>query len=228
MNAQPNEPGDSGASRRGSTEIGEAPLFGTRESAAGLPYADATAGAAAPRGASAQPPPRGELATPGQRLLARIIDIVAVGILLVIVETPLWLVVLSRDANLRALVTHYSAGPASPEQAQAVQQALLPWASVSSIIVVVVWFLYEVPLMARCGQTLGKRALRIRATTNATGSGLGWRSATLRWLVLGLPSLFGVYGLSVQIVDTGWLLWDRRQCLHDKPARTVVIRAGSH
>ena len=52
----------------------------------------------------------------------------------------------------------------------------------------------------------------------------GWPAATLRWAtytvgVLVLSSLFA-------IVDYLWPLWDKpwRQALHDKTARTIVVR----
>lgn len=210
----------------GAPDRSQLPAYGTRESAAGLPYPGSTTTSSRP--VAPRPVTPAQLASPGQRLLARLVDIVAVGVLLVIVETPFWLVVLTRNPKLQQMLVEYVAGPVSAGQAQAVQEALSPWATTSSVVVVVVWFLYEVPMMARRGQTLGKRLLRIRATSSTDERRLGWRVATLRWVVLGLPTLFNFVGMLFQLLDSAWLLWDSkaRQCLHDKPARTVVVRAS--
>ncbi|MGH3098540.1 MAG: RDD family protein [Streptosporangiales bacterium] len=214
------------AAPAGDADRSQLPAYGTRESAAGLPYPGSTATSTVP--VAPHPVSPAQLAAPGQRLLARLVDIVVVGVLLVIVETPFWLVVFTRHPKLQQMLVDYVTGPVSAEQAQAVQDALSPWATTSTVIVVVVWFLYEVPLMARRGQTLGKRLLRIRATSQANRRGLGWRVAMIRWVVLGIPTLFSFVGMLFQLLDSAWLLWDTkaRQCLHDKPARTVVVRAS--
>lgn len=224
--AEPAEP-PGAVPAEGDSPGSQLPAYGTRESAAGLPYNGSTGTRSAP--APPQPVGPAELATPGQRLLARVIDIVAVGVLLVIVETPFWLVILARNPKLQQLLTDYATGPASAEQAQAIQEALSPWATASSVMVVVVWFLYEVPFMARRGQTLGKRLLRIRAVSPTGRPGPGWRVAMIRWVVLGIPSLFNLVGMAFQLLDSAWLLWDTRarQCLHDKAARTTVVRKPS-
>ncbi|MQA80355.1 MAG: hypothetical protein GEV10_18045 [Streptosporangiales bacterium] len=199
------------------------PLYGTRESAAGLPSSPVLG---SPGGYG--PPPAGPegLARPGQRLLARLLDVAVVGFALVIVQIPMWLVIMQRDPRLRRVIQDYVQGPATEAQLLAVQQAMLPWVTLSGFVVLVIWFLYEVPSTARRGQTLGKAAVGITVASSRLTPRLGWRAAILRWLVLGLPSLFGIVGLMFQAVDSGWMLWDRnrRQTLHDKAAGTEVAR----
>jgi uncharacterized RDD family membrane protein YckC len=71
------------------------------------------------------------------------------------------------------------------------------------------------------GQTLGKRALGIRVRSD-TGGRAGYGRAFGRNLIARLIGLIPFVG----IVDVLWPLWDgRKQCLHDKAASTIVVRA---
>ncbi len=48
-----------------------------------------------------------------------------------------------------------------------------------------------------------------------------------RAAVLVLPPVVLVVGSIFTLFDELWLLWDpRRQCLHDKAAKTVVVKAS--
>jgi len=79
--------------------------------------------------------------------------------------------------------------------------------------------LYYVYLTGSTGQTFGKMALRIRVV-NEDGSPLDYRKAMLRWL-----SYF-VCDLTLNIGYI-WAAFDaRKQGLHDKLCRTVVVRVG--
>jgi uncharacterized RDD family membrane protein YckC len=87
-------------------------------------------------------------------------------------------------------------------------------------------FLYYVLQHGRWGQTLGKRAMSLRVVRE-DGGPIGYGQAAWRLLFAYLISLAtcGVGGL----IDVAWILWDRRrQALHDKVARTLVLAAGSH
>jgi uncharacterized RDD family membrane protein YckC len=71
------------------------------------------------------------------------------------------------------------------------------------------------------GATPGKRILRMRVIDVDTGGPIGYPRAALRRLVY----LLG--GLALY-VGWFWLLFDRRhQALHDKAARSLVVRASS-
>jgi uncharacterized RDD family membrane protein YckC len=96
--------------------------------------------------------------------------------------------------------------------------------TVANLITAIVAFLYYVLQHARWGQTLGKRAMALRVVRADDGGAIGHGQAAWRLLFAYLLSLAtcGVGG----VVDVAWILWDpRRQALHDKVARTVVVQA---
>ena len=74
------------------------------------------------------------------------------------------------------------------------------------------------------GTTFGKRAVGARVVRAADGSPPGLRVSFLRAVIFVaggelLPVFF--------VIDSAWLVRDRRrQCLHDKAARTLVVRTG--
>jgi uncharacterized RDD family membrane protein YckC len=71
------------------------------------------------------------------------------------------------------------------------------------------------------GQTIGKRALGIRVR-NDRGGRASYGQAFGRNIVARLIGIIPFAGLA----DVLWPLWDgRHQCLHDKAASTVVVRA---
>ena len=71
------------------------------------------------------------------------------------------------------------------------------------------------------GQTFGKRAVGIRVRAESGGRA-GYGKALMRNLVARVIGLFPFVGL----IDVLWPLWDdKNQCLHDKAASTIVVRA---
>ncbi|MEK8171097.1 RDD family protein [Streptomyces sp. M19] len=99
---------------------------------------------------------------------------------------------------------------------------------VSAVITFVTYFLYEGALLARSGQTLGKKALRIRVAMLADGDVPG-RQGWSRAAVYALPGTlcWALVGTLFWLCNVLWQLRDRpfHQCLHDKAARTVVVSA---
>jgi uncharacterized RDD family membrane protein YckC len=84
---------------------------------------------------------------------------------------------------------------------------------------------YYTVLIARSGQTLGKRALGIKVIDEAGGGSIGYGRAFGRWLV---PFVLGWFCGLLNIVDGLWPLWDERnQTWHDKVANSVVVRIPS-
>jgi len=86
--------------------------------------------------------------------------------------------------------------------------------------------LYEIPLVALRGATLGKMIVGVRVRRWDAEGRPGWAKSGLRWLgrdaAAAVPTIGGFYGL----LDAIWLFWDqRRQCLHDKLPGTVVVRS---
>ncbi|WP_052389980.1 RDD family protein [Streptomyces sp. NRRL B-24484] len=90
-------------------------------------------------------------------------------------------------------------------------------------------FAYEAALMVtQHGQTVGKKAMRLRVVDAATGgrptdSALWGRSA-----VATVPGAVYCIGWLFEMLDAAWQLWDKplQQCLHDKAVRTVVVKEG--
>lgn len=96
----------------------------------------------------------------------------------------------------------------------------------TNAISIVLGFLYFWLMTARWGQTLGKMLLKIRVVRQDDGLAVTNGQAAGRaafYTVLG-----GICGC-IGLIDVAWILWDpRKQALHDKVARTVVIKAGAH
>ncbi len=96
--------------------------------------------------------------------------------------------------------------------------------TIGDIIAAAIGFLYYALQHGRWGQTLGKRAMSLRVVREADGGPISYRQAGWRLLFQYLISIVtcGIGGL----VDVAWILWDdRRQALHDKVAKTVVLNA---
>ena len=95
-------------------------------------------------------------------------------------------------------------------------------------VLVVSQYAYEVEVPLRWnGQTPGKRMLKIAIAPLEPGTQLGRGQLAGRW---GLVLLFNLLAnCYVGLIDPLWCLWDKpyRQCLHDKPAKTVVVKLAA-
>jgi uncharacterized RDD family membrane protein YckC len=84
---------------------------------------------------------------------------------------------------------------------------------------------YEISLVALRGQTVGKMALGIKVVPVEGSGSVGWGRSAIRWLVPNAVGRLPGVGSLLELVVWLWMLWDpMRQGLHDKAARTVVIR----
>ncbi len=93
---------------------------------------------------------------------------------------------------------------------------------VADLITLILAFAYFVVQHGRWGQTLGKRAMSLRVVRADDAGPITYGQAGWRLLFQYIVSFVtcGVGGL----VDVAWILWDeRRQALHDKVAKTVVV-----
>lgn len=152
-----------------------------------------------------------ELASPGARLGARIIDIV----IMVVVALVIFFVVLAQAIGLNDDST------VSDEEAAAFVGGL----ALATVAFVIAGALYEVTMIAVKGQTLGKMATSIRVIRADNGLSPGWGKSIGRWII---PAVLGF------VPFVGWLLsllvyisltWDRaRQGWHDKAAATLVVK----
>ncbi len=193
-------------------------------------------GPAYPPTATMRPPavaPTGvPLASPGLRLVARLIDITAVLLLNVVVNG--WFVY----QYVREIAPFYREFNARAQDGESfgslMQMAPSAEASRLQLVILIVacalWFAYEVPSVANTGQTLGKRVVGLRIVRVDGAPKLGFGRSLRRWNLLGLPMLFWTccVGFIWQLVDCFWLTLDRplHQALHDKAARTVVVVAN--
>ena len=81
-------------------------------------------------------------------------------------------------------------------------------------------FLYQILLLIKDGQTLGKKALRIRIVKMDTGENGGFvPNVLLRLIVNGLLGIIPLYGL----VDILFIFRGDRRCIHDMIAGTQVV-----
>jgi len=75
------------------------------------------------------------------------------------------------------------------------------------------------------GATLGKMVISARVRGSADPGPVGWGTALLRAVAAVVPNLIPVVNYIYPLLDPAWCLWDpQRQCLHDKIARTVVVK----
>ena len=174
------------------------------------------------------------IAAPWERLAASILDwIIIFAVATLAFISPLMQI----WRQMQAVETHYTV-PNSPEAEAAMeaifrdpsnQRALLFWfLAMFGIALAYYWIQH-----AAWGATVGKRALGTRVVTAQDRSAIGVRAAGVRavaFLVgpavfLLVPGPFNIPGGLLWLADTGLAPLDpQAQCLHDKLARTIVIR----
>jgi uncharacterized RDD family membrane protein YckC len=97
-----------------------------------------------------------------------------------------------------------------------------------SLIYAVVYLGYQVVLLTRSGQSLGKKLMNLRVAMLADGSTPTPQAALKREATYSLVPLVPCCGSIFWLVNVLWCLWDKpyQQCLHDKAGRTVVVQAA--
>ncbi|MFI2635696.1 RDD family protein [Streptomyces collinus] len=202
----PNEPpGQGGGSPYGS----EPPPYegggpggpgGPGDGFGGGPYGgDPYGGGSYPTDPLAGMPP---LADSGKRTLARIIDMILVGVVV-------WLITWGFGVN------EYDVDSDRIEVSKSFWQ---------SGVAAVLYIAYDTLLTARTGQTLGKKLLRMRVANLDNGATPSVQNALARAAVLWIPFAFCCACVWTAICG-GWSFFDRpyKQGLHDKAAKTVVV-----
>ncbi|NLU66554.1 RDD family protein [Streptomyces sp. HNM0574] len=151
------------------------------------------------RGGAADPlagmPP---LASRGKRLLARIIDALIIGI-------PVGIV-------MGLIQGGYDWNDTDDSAAQGGVYTL-------------VYLIYEGIMLTRDGQTLGKKAMRIRVAMLSNGAVPQGSPGWVRAVVYQVPPLVPCIGFLFWLVNVLFCTWDKpyQQCVHDKAAKTVVV-----
>ncbi|MGW0821491.1 RDD family protein [Streptomyces sp. NPDC002845] len=171
----------------------------------------------------AQPPPSGDpyggggpyggdplagmppLADSGKRVLARIIDMIMVGVAVWLVAWGFGLVETTFDTD--DINTGDSFG--------------------QGVIAAVLYMGYDIVFTTRNGQTLGKQLMKLRVANLNDGSTPSMQTALMRAAVLWIPFAFCCACIWTAIAG-GWSFFDKpyKQGLHDKAAKTVVVSTG--
>ncbi|MDX3454459.1 RDD family protein [Streptomyces sp. ME02-8801-2C] len=199
------DPYDNSSPAAGGTppEGGGDPYAGSGRPAGGSPYGG---GGGDPYGGAADPlagmPP---LADGARRVIARIIDIILVGIVV-------WLLTWGFNVH------EYDVDSDDINYGRSAGQ---------SLIAAVLYIAYDTILMSRTGQTLGKRWLRLRLANLDNGDTPSAQTVFVRSLVLWIPFAFCCACIWTAIAG-GWSFFDKpyKQGLHDKAAKTVVVSTG--
>ncbi|AEY89671.1 hypothetical protein SHJG_4400 [Streptomyces hygroscopicus subsp. jinggangensis 5008] len=145
------------------------------------------------------------LADSGKRTLARIIDMILVGIVVLLLTWAIG-------------VSAYTFDSERTEVGRSLAQ---------SVIAAVLYIAYDTVLMTRSGQTLGKKWLGLRVANLENGATPSVQTMLIRSLVLWVPFAFCCACIWTAI-SGGWSFFDKpyKQGLHDKAAKTVVVSTG--
>jgi uncharacterized RDD family membrane protein YckC len=145
------------------------------------------------------------LADSGKRTLARIIDMILVGIVV-------WLLTWAFG------VREYAVNGDRMEVGRSVAQ---------SVIAAVLYVAYDTFMITTSGQTLGKKWLRMRVANLDDGATPAVQTSLIRALVLWVPFAFCCACVWTAVCG-GWSFFDKpyKQGLHDKAAKTVVVSTG--
>ncbi|MEV5171938.1 RDD family protein [Streptomyces flaveolus] len=145
------------------------------------------------------------LADSGKRTLARIIDMILVGIVVLLLTWAFG-------------VSEYTVDGERMQVGRSLAQ---------SFIAAVLYIAYDTFMMTRSGQTLGKKWLGLRVANLENGATPSVQTMLIRSLVLWVPFAFCCACIWTAI-SGGWSFFDKpyKQGLHDKAAKTVVVSTG--
>lgn len=142
------------------------------------------------------------LADSGRRTLARVIDMLLVGVVVWLLTWPFGVSEYNVDGDRINVGNSFG----------------------QSVIAAVLYIGYDTFMTVRSGQTLGKKWLGMRVADLGNGANPSVRTALIRAAVLWLPFAFCCACVWTAI-SGGWSFFDRpyKQGLHDKAAKTVVV-----
>ncbi|HET7476229.1 MAG TPA: RDD family protein [Dermatophilaceae bacterium] len=173
-----------------------------------------------------------------QRVLARVLD----WFVVLLASLPLtWGSYQAASSSLARYVEEVvRAAEAGGSTAPVVPDLLVSSLGRATLLTAVVYAVYEIGLITAVGATVGKRVVGISVRPVERPGPPPLAQAVLRWLVKDLSrlasvvsslspllSVFSLLGSVFGLVDSLWPLWDpRRQALHDKAARTQVVKGS--
>ena len=162
-----------------------------------------------------------ELATPGSRFLARIIDVGIAAVFSAPVTATLLLIAHRHDHQYVLKLDAQATSTYTTLGMDALGIAMWAGALLAFVIVSVV---YEGYRLGRGGQTFGRKLAGVRVVKLPDGNplgrgGTGTRRALIFWVLAIIPL--------VDIAALGGVLWGRpyRQGLHEKATSTVTVKA---
>lgn len=104
-------------------------------------------------------------------------------------------------------------------------QDLMGLGGLISLIGAVVWIVVTIHFVRGNGQSIGKRIVGIKVVRkDGSPASLG-RIFWLRNVVNGIPASIPLLGYFYQLADALLIFSESRQCIHDKIADTIVIKA---
>ncbi|WP_091297646.1 RDD family protein [Micromonospora halophytica] len=169
--------------------------------------------------------PNGQpLASFGDRLLAVLLDgLVLMAVMMVVILPAVILFVIAVLPGLTETTADGSYVEVDP-----FADFLLPFLALEAgifLFAIGVTYVFHVEMMFKTGQTLGKRVMKLRVVPVDPAGTLDRRAAAKRWLA---HQVGGSFIPGFNYLDGLWQLWDKpwQQCLHDKFARTVVVKVA--
>jgi uncharacterized RDD family membrane protein YckC len=114
-----------------------------------------------------------------------------------------------------------SRGAAAPPSAQDVSWGGLEAGLALGLVGFGVWLWFTIKYLMADGQSIGKKATRIKVVRRDGSSVSVTRVILLRNVLNGLLGMIPFYGL----IDVLFIFGDARRCVHDHIADTIVIKA---
>lgn len=186
---------------------------------------------AAPSAAVATTPDGERLAGWWQRVAAYLIDLLVMTPVVFLLAWPWMSDILSIYTDMIGETMEAArAGTEPPDQAEIFGQILVPMLMVT-LVGLAVNLVYNAGFLKWRAATPGKMVVGLKVRLREKPGPLSWGTVLLRWggqnwhgLASGLPILGSVVSLW-PVIDSLWPLWDdKKQALHDKIARTNVVR----
>jgi uncharacterized RDD family membrane protein YckC len=184
------------------------------------------------------PPPRGYLPIPlapdgrplagfGDRLLAFIVDALIMGAASMIFFLPAMIWWFGRFAEAMTTLNS-SYDPADTPPSDFFADFFVGYLVLLAITIgagLLISYVYLVEMSWKSGQTIGKRIMKLQVAPVDAAESRSRMMFVKRWAVERLCGLFVPF---FELLDGLWQLWDKplQQCLHDKAARTVVVKIG--
>jgi uncharacterized RDD family membrane protein YckC len=165
------------------------------------------------------------LADFGARFLARLVDIAIMTVAAMVVILPPTLIFFFTTVR-RTIDETAPDGTIPPDTGRHLFGVALLLELGIGLFILAAYYVYEVEMMYRSGQTVGKKIMKIRVIPIDPAARLTRGMAVKRYLV---QFVAGTIVPLFSYLDGLWQLWDKPylQTLHDKFAQTVVIKISA-